>query len=293
MSKKKTKKKTAKKRTKQVTSNSAPVESLPSLQSMEGLLAGLGGMGRGGRSAVDKAQEIMYDAWEAPTRQRAVTLARKALEVSPDCADAYNLLAEEAAESLEEAIELYEKGVEAGERALGKKTFKEDVGHFWGLLETRPYMRARAGLAQCLWEAGRREEAVEHYWDLLRLNPNDNQGIRDLLMPCLIELGRDGDAEKLFKQYKGDGMAVWMYSRALLDFRKHGDSPAAVKSLKAALGENKHVPSYLLGHKKMPRTLPSHYGFGDDNEAVLYAHGNRAAWKATPGALEWLAAKVK
>ena len=293
MSKKKTKKKTAKKRTKQVTSNSAPVESLPSLQSMEGLLAGLGGMGRGGRSAVGKAQEIMYDAWEAPTRQRAVALARKALEVSPDCADAYNLLAEEAAESLEEAIELYEKGVEAGERALGKKTFKEDVGHFWGLLETRPYMRARAGLAQCLREAGRHEEAVEHYWDLLRLNPNDNQGIRDLLMPCLIELGRDEDAEKLFKQFKGDGMAVWMYSRALLDFRKHGDSPAAVKSLKAALGENKHVPSYLLGHKKMPRTLPSHYGFGDDNEAVLYAHGNRAAWKATPGALEWLAAKVK
>jgi len=295
MSKKKPakKKKTAKKRTKQGASISAPVESPPSMQSMENLLSDLAGMGRGRRSAVDKAQEIMYDAWEAPTRQRAVALARKALKVSPDCADAYNLLAEETAESLEEAIELYGKGVEAGERALGKKAFKEDVGYFWGLIETRPYMRARAGLAQSLWEAGQREEAVEHYWDLLRLNPNDNQGIRDLLMPCLIELGRDEDAEKLFKQFEEDCMAVWMYSRALLDFRKHGDCQAAVKSLKAALGENKHVPSYLLGRKKMPRTLPGYYGFGDDNEAVLYAHGNRAAWKATPGALEWLAAKVK
>jgi len=260
---------------------------------MEGLLAGIGGMGRGRRSAVDEAQEIMYDAWEAPTRQRAVALAKKALAISADCADAYNLLAEEMAQSLEEAIELYRKGVEAGERALGKKAFKEDVGSFWGLLETRPYMRARAGLAQCLWEAGQREEAVEHYWDLLRLNPNDNQGIRDLLMPCLIELDRDEDAEKLFKQYEEDGMAVWMYSRALLDFRKHGDSPSAVKSLKAALDENKHVPPYLLGRKKMPRYLPDHYGFGDENEAVLYVHGNKAAWKATSGALEWLAAKVK
>jgi len=199
MSKKKPakKKKTAKKKTKQGVSNSASVESLPSLQSMEGLLAGLGGMGRGRRSAVDEAREIMYDAWEAPTRQRAVALARKALEVSPDCADAYNLLAEETPKSLEEALELYRKGVEAGERALGKKAFKEDVGYFWGLLETRPYMRARAGLAQSLWEAGQREEAVKHYWDLLRLNPNDNQGIRDLLMPCLIELGRDEEAERL------------------------------------------------------------------------------------------------
>ena len=84
-----------------------------------------------------------------------------------------------------------------------------------------------------------------------------------------------------------------MYSRALLDFRKHGDSTIADKSLKAAIDENKHVPSYLLGRKKMPRSLPGHYGFGDDNEAVLYVQGNKAAWKATPGALEWLAAKVK
>lgn len=78
-----------------------------------------------------------------------------------------------------------------------------------------------------------------------------------------------------------------------LDFRKHGDSSAAGKSLKAALDENKRVPAYLLGRKEMPRSLPGHYGFGDDNEAVLYAHGNRAAWKATPGALEWVAANAK
>jgi len=113
---------------------------------------------------VDEAQEIMYDAWEAPTRQRAVPLAKRALTISADCADAYNLLAEETATSHEECIDFYRKGVEAGERALGKRAFKEDVGYFWGLVSTRPYMRSRAGLAQNLWEAGQREEAVAHYW---------------------------------------------------------------------------------------------------------------------------------
>ena len=112
-------------------------------------------------------------------------------------------------------------------------------------------------------------------------------------MPCLIELGRDEEAEKLLKQFERDSMAVWMYSWALLDFRKHGDSPAAVKSLKAAIDENKHVPSYLLGRKKMPRTLPGYYGFGDDNEAVIYAYFNEPAWKVTPGALKWLAANLQ
>ena len=296
MSRKKSKKKkaSAKKKTGQKSSDiTLPIESLPSMLSMESLLANFGGdMGQSMRNDVDEAEQIMYAAWKAPTRQRAA-LAKKALTVSADCADAYNLLAEETAKSLEEAIDLYRKGVEAGERALGKEAFKEGVGHFWGILETRPYMRARAGLAQSLWEVGQREEAVEHYSDLLRLNPGDNQGNRDLLMPCLIELGLDKEAEKLFKQYEDDCMAVWMYSRALLDFRKHGNSPVADKSLKAALDENKHVPSYLLGRKKIPRTLPGHYGFGDVNEAVLYAHGNTAAWTTTPGAVEWLAVKVK
>jgi len=265
---------------------------MPTPQSIESLLTGFGGR-HNGRNALDEAQEIMYDAWEATSRKRAVELARKALLVSADCADAYVFLAGVMAGTPQEAIGLYRQGVEAGERALGKKAFKKDVGHFWGLLETRPYMRARAGLAQSLREAGQREDAVDHYWDLLRLNPNDNQGLRDLLMPCLIELNRDTDAEKLYKQYENDGMAVWTYSRALLDFRKHGEISATDKSLKAAIERNKHVPLYLLGRKKLPSKLPDHHGIGDQNEAVLYASENREAWRSTPGALEWLAAKVK
>lgn len=83
-----------------------------------------------------------------------------------------------------------------------------------------------------------------------------------------------------------------MYSRALLDFRKHGDSAVSGGSLKKALEENRHVPDYLFGRKKMPQYLPEHYGFGDENEAVLYAYGNRGAWNATPGAMEWLAFKI-
>ena len=286
------KKSTSKKNSKKKLSSTSTVDFLATPQSIESLLTGFGGR-RKGRSTLDEAQEIMYDAWEATSRKRAVELARKALLVSADCADAYVFLAGVTAKTPQEVIDLYRQGVEAGERALGKKAFKEDVGYFWGLLETRPFMRARAGLAQSLWEAGQREDAIDHYWDLLRLNPNDNQGIRDMLMPCLIELNRDKDAEKLYKQYENDDMAVWNYSRALLDFRKHGESSAADKSLKAAIERNKHVPLYLLGRKKLPSNLPDHYGMGDDNEAVLYASANHAAWRSTPGGLEWLAAKVK
>lgn len=240
------------------------------------------------RAPIDEAQSIMYDAWEAEGPQR-IKLARKALEVSPDCADAYVLLAEEAAGSLQEARVLYAEGVAAGKRALGERTFKEAVGMFWGILETRPYMRALAGLADCLWELGQREEAVVHYQELLRLNPNDNQGIRDLLINCLLELNRDEEAGKLLKRYARDGMATWLYSWALWEFRQGGDSAKARKRLKAALAQNPHVPDFLLGRKRLPRYLPEYYGFGDENEAVIYATYNIVNWRRTPGAVEWLA----
>jgi hypothetical protein len=49
------------------------------------------------------------------------------------------------------------------------------------------------------------------------------------------------------------------------------------------------VPAYLLGRKKLPQTLPDYHGFGDDNEAVCYASDGIENWRATPGALAWLA----
>jgi len=239
---------------------------------------------------LDRAQELMYDAWEA-TGSRRIKLARQALAISPDCADAYVLLAEEA-RSLPEAKRLYEQGVSAGERALGPQTFEEDAGHFWGIIETRPYMRARAGLASCLWQLGERQAAIEHYADMLRLNPGDNQGIRYVLANCLLRQGDDIALAKLLDQYKDDAMAEWLYTRALLAFRREGAGKKANAALKKALKENEFVPAYLLGKKRLPRQLPDYIGFGDENEAVSYAAGALAIWRETPGALDWLSSNL-
>lgn len=69
----------------------------------------------------------------APRTRRPVRvglrLAREALAQSPDCADAYVLLAE-ATRDAQQARWFYEEGVEAGRRGLGPEPFDEDVGHF-------------------------------------------------------------------------------------------------------------------------------------------------------------------
>lgn len=236
---------------------------------------------------LQKAQDIMYDAWGAAGKQR-IELAHKALSVSKDCADAYVLLAEEAASDDAEAIKLLEEGVHAGERALGDRTFGEEAGNFWGILETRPYMRARFGLAMLLRHHGERTRAIAHLKDLLRLNPGDNQGVRHELAISLLEEGDNEALGKLLDDYNDEYSAMWLYSRALLKFRQEGRSPAAETCLKEAFEQNRFVPQFLLGKKRFPARSPEYIGIGDKSEAVVYAFETLEIWQDTPGALEWM-----
>ena len=58
----------------------------------------------------------MYQAFGTPDPEQRVKLAKQAIDLSPDCADAYVLLAEHT-KRRKEALELFEKGVAAGEGA--------------------------------------------------------------------------------------------------------------------------------------------------------------------------------
>ena len=239
----------------------------------------------------EAAQELAYRAIEARGRKRVV-LARRALDLWPDCADAYVVLAEAAVDP-EEALDLYTLAVSAGERGLGPEVFREAAGRFWRVSRTRPYMRSRFGLGRQLWALGRREEAVAHYHELLRLNPKDNQGVRHVLLPALIRAGDDRGAEELLDRYEEKHFASWRYNRALLTFRRSGDGSVARRRLTASFDVNPYVPDLLLDPGLMPCEMPDHFSPGNEEEAIVYASESAAAWAATPGALDWLARRLE
>jgi tetratricopeptide (TPR) repeat protein len=240
----------------------------------------------GEESSEETADELADAAWQARGRRR-ILLARRALEIWPDCADAYVLLGRHAA-TPQEAHDLFAQGVAAGERSLGPEVLREDAGHFWGLVETRPYMQARLWLAESLRALGRGEEAVAHFEDMLRLNPGDNQGVRYLLANLLLELEWHDRLAELLDRYKDDDLADFSYTRALLAFRLEGDSIEALRLLRQALKSNAFVPHYLLGRKTLPLQAPAMFSPGRDDEAGGYAFEAIDLWRNTPGALEWL-----
>jgi hypothetical protein len=245
-----------------------------------------------GPDRLAEAQKLTYDAWEAPTAARRLDLAAKALLRHPWCGDAYGILAMAVPPTSADAIHLWRLAAAAGEFALkaelGEDAFETYEGDFWGFLETRPYMRARAGLSSALWNSGEREAAVEIDLDLLRLNPSDNQGARYMAADRLLVLGRDQDLERLFDAYPDEDSAFFCYSRALWSFRREGDGARSRKLLTKALASNRHVPDYLLGRKPMPKTGAGYYEPGKASEAVHYVETGIEAWRAVPGALDWL-----
>jgi tetratricopeptide (TPR) repeat protein len=242
----------------------------------------------------EQAQDLLYDAWDEPSPAKRVRMARKALKLYPDSADAWNILAETEASSAEEALIYYQKGMEAGERDLGKAFIEENKGHFWGIVRTRPYMRAKFGYACTLHELGRLREAVRQYEQLLELNPNDNQGVRYQLIIAHLELGEYEAADKLLNDtYRDECSAEFNYNRILVEYGLHGFSPALSDLFREAVELNPYVPEYLTGQKRLPRDMPEFFRFGDRDEAVLYAGQYLHLWRRQPELLKWIRQQLR
>ena len=236
-------------------------------------------------SAKQQAQDLAYQAMEA-FGGTAIRLAREALQLDADCVDARLLLANADARSPTELVALVRQAVEAGERSLGKEFFEENRGHFWGMIETRPYMRARAGLAGTLRELGRTAEAIAHYEALLELNPNDNQGNRDVLLGLYFEVDDLDGARRLLDRFP-DGLAVFSWGRVLERFLA-GDLEEASTARQQAHKDNRYVVDYLSEAKSLPKGPPDYYSPGQETEAIICAVYLGRAWQRHPDAVSWL-----
>lgn len=239
-----------------------------------------------------EAQDLAYEAMEAmysDDAERAIKLATQATKIDPNCVDAISLLVQAASENRDELIANMARVVEDGAQALGPRFFAKNRGHFWGILETRPYMRARALLAKSLAEAGRHDEAIRHHEEMLGLCPDDNLGLRYPLIGLYLHAGRLKDVAGLFKQYYDEGSAMFAWAR-VLERLLAGDEPGAAAALREARDANPHVEAFLAGRKRRPRGDLGYYSPGEESEAIICLDCIGKAWNQHANALEWLRA---
>jgi tetratricopeptide (TPR) repeat protein len=246
----------------------------------------------GGDDARSRAQDLAYQAMEAESEPEIAALCRQALALDPDCVDALATLAHVTHPSEQAYISKLQEAVAAGARGLGKEFFENNRGHFWGILETRPYMRARFDLGMALLSAGRAAEATSHLEALLDLNPEDNQGVRDVLLSYYLLAKNLSGARSLLKRYEGDSSALFAWGTVLESFLS-GRREEASRALPKARETNQYVEKYFTGERPAPAELPDFYSPGQESEAEQCAFFLCKAWQHGNGAAQWLAAQTQ
>lgn len=290
-------------------------------------LAGMGAQGVGQTlmggyedSVEAQADGMFFEAMQSRTLFATKRKLAAVLKLAPDHIRAQTALAmaESAPAKAEAALR---KVIAAAERKLGP-LLKEARGELWGWIEARPYMEARGELARLLAEMeGRMDDAIAEHQEMLRLNENDNQGIRDPLLGLLLETRRFDEARALVKKYDTDYAATWMYGKALLAFEdaaaaakwdtsqhdtqwleqrledtKAGILPTIPKAVRKAdkvlikaLEFNPWCAIYLLkADDYFADELPESYAPGSEEEARLFLEHHCNAWLLNPSAYLWL-----
>jgi tetratricopeptide (TPR) repeat protein len=197
-----------------------------------------------------EAQQWTYEGWEAldaDALDDAQTCFEAALDVDPWLADAHNGLGCVAMEAdppdLEAAAEHFQKAYTIARDTLG--TEAPEAYHWWGQIETRPYMRARAGRADVWVRQGAHRKAAREYEALLRRNPNDNQGARYLVGPLYQQAGDLDAALAAYDAYQARypddiGYPHFTYCHGLARYRA-GAHEAALRIWYDAFFQNPYV----------------------------------------------------
>ena len=235
----------------------------------------------------EAAQDLAFQALEAKTPAQAQSLARRALALDPGCVDALMITELSQASSPADRIERVRGVMAKFEQTRGEKYFKEHEGHFWGVTETRPYMRVRMQLVSMLTGENRLAEAVQECEGMLRLNPGDNQGVRYVLVGLYLRTGDQAGAERLLKEFGDEDTAVFAWARVLVELLA-GRFKQAEDKLKKAIQANRHVFEVLTGQSHLPRERVDYYTPGDMSEAAFCLEMIGMPWVKNEMAMQWL-----
>lgn len=204
------------------------------------------------RNDFKKANEILnkaathyvYQGWEFlehGMEREALKKAGRALKIFPDCVDAMNIYGSIHLDRFEfdEAEKFYRQALK---KAIEQQDGKEKINGvvYWGVLETRPYMRSRHGIGLTYIFLGKFGEALSQFKKMLELNPNDNQGARFLLGDVCLFMNDIEQAEQYYKEYGGEGRALFFFIK--------GEKVKAIKEIQAMKKENPFIVKMLISY---------------------------------------------
>lgn len=175
----------------------------------------------------------------------------------------------EKLEKLNELVKTEEKRLKAG------GYFKHDIGDFWSVYETRPYMKLLSGKLNMLTTLGRTLDAIALAEEMLRLSENDNLGIRYNLMTLYAFMIDEKGAKALMKKFDERSLS-FLLPLSILHFRL-----GAYKECDRLIDEMDEMNHFMLPTAFTEPVIdePDHFTFGSIEEAIITYHLNESLLK--------------
>jgi tetratricopeptide (TPR) repeat protein len=249
---------------------------------------------------LNEARETLNEMPDDATSTTKRRYAKKALEISKDCMEAWEALAWSYQSPGKIESTLLE-GLSHGRKLHAELIAEAGEDHgLWGYHEARPFMRLLERLADFYHQDGAVEKVVEVYEEMMTLNPGDNQGIRGVLLHRYLCLKRLNDAEILIERFLDDVDLGIVYGRVLFELIKVKDagydfeglakksriSPAdfgppfakAKTRMKEALKINSYVPLLINHPTSLYLESPASYQFGSPDQAIIFINDHGVDW---------------
>ena len=219
---------------------------------------------------LDDAYELLEKAENAKSKKQAIKYAKEAYEKCPECFDAI-IFQCDLEENGIKRMKLLDAGLKTEKNRLIKEKYfdKENIGHFYGIFETRPYIRGLVIKAEYLLEEGKLRQAESVCNEVLKLNANDNMGARYLLMAIYATLEEENDMLKLYKKYPEEDLEMLFPLFAI--YYKNGNDKKAKEYLKRIDKCNQNFVKFFNGTiKESKKVSPGYYSRGDSSEIFMY-----------------------
>ncbi|MCE5223027.1 hypothetical protein LLG10_02400 [bacterium] len=237
--------------------------------------------------------EIINEAYQS-TGERAMRLVLQSLLYSHKPIDAYLWIANHLSKTPEEIFQMLSMAVETAELTLDKKKRKSEMGQFWNCHEFRPFMRAKANLADFLYSYNTSQEdiqqAIETMETLLEYDLQDHMGIRFLLMGIYSFHEVFDKMDALYQRFPIDHQnPLFLYPMAYKQYFTLGPSHESTKSfLSDAIQKNPYVITLVLDNENIPSYEGSFYHKHSLEEAFYFFNTNYDYFEPDDKMLLWL-----
>ncbi|MCM1333986.1 MAG: hypothetical protein NC084_07330 [Bacteroides sp.] len=248
----------------------------------------------------ETSDDFLELAESAFSQKQALKYAKKALELDPDNLSASVMVAEASSTTPEKLIEKYESLIKSAEKKLEANGYfsDENIGEFWMILETRPYMRLLDSYSDALIQCGRMRKAIAGYEKMLKLCKSDNLGARYRLMHLFAFFEDEKAALDLLAKYPEEESSSFLLPLSML-YYKLDDLREATGYLRRLSEVNKDTVKFLNDainddlDKYYENTDPRGYHPSSIEEFLTQTEENTFLFVQTPSYFSWALRKLK